>query len=235
MSLSLGFIIKKFISFFFMPLTIVFLLGLMVFWHLHKNNIKKAKRYLMFTLVWVGLITSAPFASNLLAPLESQYSRLDKVPDNIEYLLLLGGDKEKRTWEAIRLSQQIPNLKIITSGYSMYDTVSEAQKTAALLEESGIKKENILMQGEATDTKGEAAAIKKCIGTAPFLLVTSAYHMPRSMKIFQQAGVNPIAAPADFNNPDEDGWSIIFRGDQLRKTEKALHEYLGLLWFYIKS
>lgn len=55
------------------------------------------------------------------------------------------------------------------------------------------------------------------------------------MKIFQKEGVNPIAAPVDFNNPDEDGINSIFQGKQLRKTEKAIHEYLGLLWFYIKS
>lgn len=219
-----------------MPLTIVFLLALVALWYLHKNNIKKAKRYLVFVLIWVGLITSAPFANTLLAPLESQYSRLDlaEIPENIEYVLLLGGDKEKRAWEVIRLYQHIPNLKIITSGYAMYDKISEAEKTAVWLEESGIKKENILMQGEATDTKGEALALKKRIGTAPFLLVTSAYHMPRAMKTFQKAGVNPIAAPADFNNPDEDSWSV-FRAYQLKKTEQALHEYLGLLWLYIKS
>ena len=217
-----------------MPMTIAVFLGLITLWYLHKEKIKKAKLFLVFTLVWIALITSAPVANMLLAPLESQYSRLEKIPDNIEYILLLGGDKEKRTWEAVRLYQQNPNVKIITSGYSMYDKITEAQKTAKILEESGVKKENILQQGKATDTKGEALAIKKRIGTDPFVLITSAYHMPRSMKTFQKAGVNPIAAPADFNNPDEDGINNIFQGKQLRKTEKALHEYLGLLWFYLK-
>lgn len=235
LALSISFLIKKGVSFLLMPLTIAVLLGGIALWYLYKSDARKARRYLIFSLVWLAFISSAPVANLLLAPLESQYSQLEKVPENTEYLLLLGGDKERRTWEVLRLYQQAANLKIITSGYSLYDKVSDAQKTATLLEESGIKKENILMQEEAVDTRREALAIKKRIGDAPFLLVTSAYHMPRAMQIFKGAGTNPVAAPADFNNPNEDGINTIFQARQILKTEHALHEYVGLLWLYIKN
>lgn len=59
--------------------------------------------------------------------------------------------------------------------------------------------------------------------------------MPRSMKLFQKEGLNPIAAPADFNSPNEDGLTSILQGKQLKKTEQALHEYLGLLWFELRN
>lgn len=64
--------------------------------------------------------------------------------------------------------------------------------------------------------------------------MTSAYHMPRAMKIMQREGTNPIAALDDFNRPEEDGINSIFRSDHLEKTEHALHEYLGLLWLFLK-
>ena len=235
MNLGIGFLIKKGISFFLMPLTIAVILGVVALWLLHKGHLKKAKYFLIMMLVWIALITSAPLTNTLIAPLEKQYSKLEIIPAGIKTILLLGGDKERRAWEAIRLYHQIPNAIIITSGYSMYDSKSGALKTAQLLQEAGIKKESIVMQEDAKDTREEAQAIKKRIGSSPFLLVTSAYHMPRSMQTFQRAGVNPIAAPADFNRPEEDGVNSIFRSDHLEKTEQALHEYLGLLWMYFTS
>ncbi len=47
------------------------------------------------------------------------------------------------------------------------------------------------------DTEEEAAAVKQAIGDAPFLLVTSASHLPRAMIFFQQEGLNPLPAPAN--------------------------------------
>jgi len=235
MNLGIGFILKKAISFLLMPLTIGMVLALLGLWFLHKEKIKKAKYFLLISFVWIALITYAPVGNLLLAALENQYAKLEKIPNNIEYILLLGGDRERRAWEAIRLYYKIPNVKIVTSGYSMHDKISDAKKTAKLLEESGVQKEDILMQGEAKDTLEEAILMKKRVGETAFILITAAYHMPRAMKLFQKEGLNPIAAPADFNNPDEDGFNSILQSKQLEKTEQALHEYLGLLWFKLNS
>ncbi len=235
MSLGFGFMLKKGISFLLMPLSIGMMLGLLGMWFVFRNKLKKAKLFIIASFMWIALISYAPVANALLAPLEQQYSKLETIPHNVEHILLLGGDKEKRTWEAIRLYHQIPNAKIITSGYSMHDKLSEAVKTAKLLEEAGVKKEHILMQSQAKDTQEEALAIKERLGEAPFLLVTSAYHMPRAMKLFQSQGVNPIAAAGDFNNPNEDSLGSIFQSKQIQKTEKALHEYLGLLWIMLRG
>lgn len=234
MSLELGFIIKKVISMMLMPLSLGIFFALLALWFLHKENIKKSKRYLSFSILWIALVSYAPFANLMLYPLETIYPKLEKIPSNIKYILLLGGDKEKRTWEALRLYHQIPNLKIITSGYALHDQISEADKTAKLLVESGVKNEDILRQSKVKDTQEEAISMKKRVGERPFILVTSAYHMPRAIKFFQQEGLNPIPAPTDFNNPKEDGLFSIFHSKQLQKTERAWHEYLGLLWMNIK-
>ena len=49
--------------------------------------------------------------------------------------------------------------------------------------------------GTPLDTAQEARAIAALIGRAPFILVTSAYHMPRAMRLMLQAGLDPIPAP----------------------------------------
>jgi len=218
-----------------MPLSLGIFFALLALWFLHKENIKKAKKYLYFSILWIALVSYAPFASLMLYPLEKVYPKLEKIPSNIEYILFLGGDKEKRGWEVLRLYQKIPNVKIITSGYALHDHISEADKTAKLLIEAGIKKEDILTQSKVKDTQEEAQEMRKRVGEKAFILVTSAYHMPRAMKFFKQEGLNPIPAPSNFNNPDEDGIFSVFQSKQLRKTEHAWHEYLGLLWMSIKS
>ena len=235
MNIGWSFLLKKIISIALMPLSISIVLIFIALIYLYRDKIKKAKRYLTFSLLWLMLISSPPFGSFLLKFLENDYPTLKEIPQDVEYLLILGGKKEHRGWEVLRLYQQRPDIKIITSGYALYGDTSEASVTALFLERSGIKKESILSHERAKDTEEEALAMKKRIGEKPFILVTSAYHMPRAMKFFTNKGLNPIAAPTDFNNRTEDNMLNMFQGTQLNKTERAWHEYIGLLWLYLKS
>lgn len=235
MSLGFGFILKKAISAIFMPLSIGLILGVVGLWYLHKKNIKKAKIFLTISLVWTLLISSLPFATFIVKPLESHYSKLKDIPKNIKYILLLGGDKEYRSWEALRLYKSIPNSKIITSGYPSVSSSSGAIATAKFLEKVGVKKEDILMQIEPKDTEEEVIAIKSRLKDKPFIVVTSAYQMPRAMILFKKYGLNPTPAPTDFKA--RNGTDIFFhspKGKYLLTTEQAWHEYLGLLWLKLR-
>jgi len=235
MNVELGFMLKKMFSVVMMPLSIGLILVLVALAFLYFNKIEKAKKYLKISIVWILVVTWAPFGDLMLKPLESVYPKLETMPKNIEYILLLGGDRDKRAWEALRLYQKIPNVKIITSGYSLHDDLSDAEKTANKLMESGIPKERILMQELAKTTFEEAEWMKKRVGEEPFIIITAAYHMPRTMAIFKKAGLNAIAASADFNRPKEYGLLSILQSAQLEKTEHAWHEYLGLLIYKIQG
>jgi len=229
------FMIKKMLTVALMPLSIGIIFLLIALFFLYRQNIHKAKKYIMVSILWIMLISWAPFSQLMLKPLERAYPKLEKIPNNIEYILLLGGDRDKRAWEALRLYHKIPNVKIITSGYSLHDHLSDAEKTATKLMESGIPKERILMQDMAKTTFEEAQHMRERVGDKAFILVTAAYHMPRTMKLFQKAGLNPIAAPADFNRAEESGLLSILQSRQLRNTEHAWHEYLGLLIYKIQG
>jgi uncharacterized SAM-binding protein YcdF (DUF218 family) len=229
--MEFSFLLKKGISFFLMPLPIAMALLLMVLWFLYKKQIKKATIYTMVTFLWILLISSSPMANFLMEPLVHKYHQLKKIPNNVQYILLLGGDREHRAWEAIRLYNQNKNLKIITSGYSLVGA-SDAEITAKMLEDAGVKKEKIFTQEKAKDTKEEAITVKKRIKNNSFILVTSAYHMPRAIKLFQKEGLNPIPAPCN----DDYLYDIDFsKAEQIQKTERALHEYIGLLWLHLKD
>ena len=232
MELGVLFLAKKIVSFMLYPLSIAILLALAGF-ALFKRHKRAAKILFVTSFVWIFLISSSFFSNWLLAGLESEYKPIKELPKGVEYIVLLGGDSKRRAWEALRLYRLATNAKIITSGYSAKGQVPEAQKSAKLLESVGVAKEDILMQSDVKDTIEEAESLKRRLGEQPFFLVTSAYHMPRAMRIFRKFRLNAIAAPTDFNDPAEGGVISLLSGRELDKTQKALHEYLGLLWLKI--
>jgi uncharacterized SAM-binding protein YcdF (DUF218 family) len=94
----------------------------------------------------------------------------------------------------------------------------------------GVKQKDIILNGAPEDTREEALFTKSVVGSKPFILVTSATHMPRAMMLFQQLGLHPIAAPTDFEKSEFKGYLKAPRVEALCRTQKALHEYIGILW-----
>ncbi|MDM5270963.1 YdcF family protein [Sulfurovum sp. zt1-1] len=235
MELGIAFLLKKTIAWLLMPMPLGMIVLVTAIWLLHIGNVRRATYFILGSIIWFAIVTHASISSLLLLPLESQYKKIEQVPSNVKYILLLGGDKERRAWEAIRLYKMIEGVKIVTSGYSRHDKLSDAYKASKLLVEAGVRAEDIVMQEDVKDTREEAAKMKERVGTGPFLLVTSAYHMPRSMILFQQEGLYPIAAPGDFNDRGEDSIWSLFQARHLQKTERAFHEYIGLLWIYLRG
>jgi uncharacterized SAM-binding protein YcdF (DUF218 family) len=92
--------------------------------------------------------------------------------------------------------------------------------------------ERLLVLDTALDTAAEAKALASRLGTQPFALVTSASHMPRAMEEMVRHGLRPIAAPTQ-QEVDPDGAyglrSFLPSVEALHKSERAIHEYLGML------
>ena len=90
------FMLKKMLTVILMPWSLAIILLIITLFFLYKENNKKAKKYLSLSIFWMLLISWAPFSQLMLKPLESSYPRLENIPSNIEYILLLGGDRDKR-------------------------------------------------------------------------------------------------------------------------------------------
>ena len=92
----------------------------------------------------------------------------------------------------------------------------------------------MVLEKISRDTADEAAAVRRMVGRDRFLLVTSAWHMARAMLIFEKAGLKPTPAPTGHlvkTGQGERSPGFYFpRTDNLRKSEIAVHEYLGILW-----
>lgn len=224
------FLVKKVISAMIMPLSFGLIVGFIGLIFLYKDRYKSAKIFISLSLLWITTISYVPFSNFVIKPLETTYQKLETIPANLHYILLLGGDMENRAWEVVRLYNKIKNAKIITSGYAGREKTPEAIKTATILASIGIPKEDIIIHSKPKDTKEEAIAVKSLLGDQDFILVTSAYHMPRAMALFQKEGLHPIAAPTDFKIKKSDKIISVPSGHNLEKTEIALHEYIGILW-----
>ncbi|MCD4756920.1 MAG: YdcF family protein [Arcobacteraceae bacterium] len=228
--MEFAFILKKIISAMVMPLSIGLFLAIIGLILLYINRIKSAKILLTISILWIALISYSPFANSLIKPIATTYKKLEEIPKDVKYILLVGGDMENRAWEVLKLYYKIPNAKIITSGYKSGYAIPEAVRTANILYQIQIPKEDIIIHSNPKDTKEEAIEIKQLLGEKPFILVTAAHHMPRAMALFQKEGLHPIAAPANYNSYSNIDIFSIPNGGNLQKTEIAWHEYLGILW-----
>ncbi|MEQ6342557.1 MAG: YdcF family protein [Gammaproteobacteria bacterium] len=69
-------------------------------------------------------------------------------------------------------------------------------------------------------------------------LVTHAWHMPRAVQAFQQAGINIIPAPTGFSTPwpiERGVFAWLPSADALKTSNYALHELGGRLWYGLRG
>ncbi len=88
---------------------------------------------------------------------------------------------------------------------------------------------HIMPGGETTAT--EAAVLRPVLGDEPFVLVSSALHMPRAMALFEARGMVPVAAPTDFlGSATRPHRALLPNARSYELWMKYLHERIGLLW-----
>ena len=125
---------------------------------------------------------------------------------------------------------------------------SEAADMATLMKTMGVPASAILQDATSQNTRENAVNVKQILdqhGLKRILLVTSAMHMPRSLRIFQKLGINAIAAPTDFlisTDEARDEQTIasalldsVPDADNLRRLTRALKEYVGLLIYGLRG
>ena len=244
------FLLKKLISAFLLPVPIGLFLLFLAFYFLMRSSYTKAKVFLFLGLCWFVLLSFQPISNAIINPLENSHKALLEIP-KVEYVLVLGSGHntdEKlsitsqlrpvaivRLNEGIRIYKELEDGKLIVSGYKGFDKNHHSFMSKTLAVKLGINEKNIIEMDKPRDTKQEAIEAKKIIGDKPFVLVTSASHMKRSILLFKKLGLNPIAAPTYHLGHKSKNYSSIFASENLYKAKVAFHEYLGLTWSYIRG
>ena len=244
------FIFKKIVSAFLLPIPIGIFLLLLSFLYLMFNSYKKAKVFLFLGICWFFLFSFQPFANALLSTLENTYKDLLVTP-KVEYILVLGSEHRSdddlsitsqvkgiainRLVEGIRHYKNLENVKLIVSGYGGFDKNSHAFMQERLAISLGVNPSDIIRLDSPKDTKEEAVETKKILADKPFILVTSAFHMKRSALLFQKEGLNIIPSPTSHLAYEATSLSSYFEAFNIRKCEMAIHEYLGLMYSWLRN
>ncbi len=146
-------------------------------------------------------------------------------------------DAAERMTEVLPLLRRQPSLRVIFTGGEgelFSQGLSEAERAERFFSSQGITT-NQLVYESASHTTYENAVLSKSLPginpTKPWLLLTSAWHMPRAMAAFRKAGWNVTAYPVDFRTGTQTPWTQYNMDLGVKKWKTALHEIVGL-WAY---
>lgn len=165
----------------------------------------------------------------LIHVLGAGYSLDPTLPPNSQLDLITLG----RLAEGLRICRQAPESVLVCSGYSSIGLESQASVVRRAAISLGIDSTRIEMLSTPSSTEEEAQALVARFGTdSPVIVVTDAVHMSRGMRLFQEQGLMPIAAPTNFlgkKGPKKRYLSWLPSTKNILLTDRVLHEYMGNL------
>lgn len=254
----MSYALSKILWFFFQPSSIIASLiagGLALQWSRFRGaGLKMATAGAVLMLV----LGFSPIGGALLIPLEERFPRpvLDD-GDAITGIIILGGAEDahvgalrnvmslneagERITEGVVLSRRFPNAKIVFSGGSaslLTTKPAEADVARGYLQALGVDPARILIDDKSRNTYENAVFTMELVKPKPgetWLLVTSAFHMPRAVGNFRKAGFDVRAFPVDYRTV---GLAELYQPfdkipEGLRRVDFAFKEYVGLVTAYL--
>lgn len=203
-------------------------------------------------LVLFLIFSSEPIARWMLMPLENRYSPISdtEILEDIRWIVVLGSNASGvsdhpattrlsgvaglRLLEGVRLHRALPNSHLILSGGTVFGDAPSATVMSRAAADLGADPERVRIHPNPRNTSEEARMIFEAVGNEPYLLVTSASHMPRAMALALKAGTSPIPAPTAMRTTTttshRDPQFYLPSANAVAMSERAFHEYMGLLW-----
>lgn len=218
---------------------------------------RAGSRILLTGIAALVLLGYSPLGNLLLLPLSERFPAWQsggRTPDGI---IVLGGaidsditevrhslemdSSAERIVTMLQLARQYPTAKIVFTGGSgnlIQDSASEAPIVGRLLENFGVKRDRVVLEGDSRTTSENAILTRKLVQPKPgelWLLVTSSFHMPRSIGAFRKADFEVEAYPVDWRTR---GWADGFRpfdklSAGLARCDVAVHEWIGLIVYWL--
>ena len=217
------------------------------------------RKLLIASVVLLAICGFSPLGKLVLYPLESRFPPWDAARGAPDGIVVLGGSIDPdlsaahglpvfkgavdRVIAVAALAHRYPNARIIFSGGSgnlISGDAREADYASAVFESLGVPKQRLTMERRSRNTQ-ENAEFSKAIAAPKsgerWLLVTSAYHMPRSVGLFRKAGFAVEPYPVD--------WRVGGRADILTfsslssegldRVDTGIREWMGLAAYWISG
>jgi uncharacterized SAM-binding protein YcdF (DUF218 family) len=149
----------------------------------------------------------------------------------------LSVEAESRLLYGVRLARRLGLPLVVSGGRVLSAPVvpPEAEVAARLAVDLGVPAEMVLEESASRTTGENARLTRERYGFDRVILVTSAYHMRRSLFAFSRAGMKAVAAPAAYRSDRRPLRPVMFMPDatSLRDSTTVLRERLGYLWYRV--
>ncbi|MBX3531010.1 MAG: YdcF family protein [Rhizobiaceae bacterium] len=208
-------------------------------------------------LLVVALSTWTSLGALMLHPLEDRFARPNPPPEQVAGIIVLGGGFEgavnlarggyelnasgDRFVEAAVLARRYPAARVVVTGGSgalALEGEADGDTAPRLLIGLGVEAERLVLENKSRNTYENALFTKEMLNPKPaetWLLVTSAFHMPRSMGLFRKAGFDVVAWPTDYRTAGNETVGLTQDNftDSLQNTTIAIREWTGLIAYRV--
>jgi uncharacterized SAM-binding protein YcdF (DUF218 family) len=247
------FFVSKTLGFFALPSNFLMAIGLVGLVLLCTRLQRLASWLIVTSLVLVAIAGYSPLGNILILPLEQRFPPWDASHGPPDGIVVLGGaivpdisvargavaldDAAERITVTAELARRYPNARIVFSGGNgslQFNAPAEAPLAVKELEALGVAHDRITAEEQSRNTIENAVFSRLVAQPRPgqrWLLVTSAFHMPRAIAAFRAAGFPVEAYPVDWRTRGPSAATQPFAAlpDGLTLTDVAVHEWLGLV------
>ena len=219
------------------------------------NKRSLAVKLIAVDLLLCLLLLLMPLGDMVMRPLEDRFTFPNLETIQPEGVIVLGGGESPELSSVWRqsefnsaaervmvipvLARQFPEAKIVFtggSGSALRQQFKGADAVAEYIDQLGLSS-RVLFENQSRNTYENALLSAELLGGVPegqWLLVTSAFHMPRSVGIYRKQGWNVIPYPVDHYSTTETGLKLdpkLWRN--LRDLNTAMREWIGLVVYYL--
>jgi uncharacterized SAM-binding protein YcdF (DUF218 family) len=252
------FVLSKIFAFFGALSNLLIVVGLVGACLLLTRFERLGRRLMIVSLLLLALAGLSPLGNILILPLEQRFPPWDASRGTPDGIVVLGGavspdvsatrgqptlnEAAERMTVIAEIARRYPAARIAFTGGSanLLGGASEAAVVLRLFESFGIPGKRVLLESRSRNTAENVRLTKELVQPQPgerWLLVTSAHHMPRSIGVFRREGFPVEAYPVDWRTrgPEDSILPFLTLGAGLRRTDTALHEWVGLVVYWLSG
>lgn len=255
---SVFFYLSKLIWLLVSPDSLIFILILATLLLLYIGKVKQARIVLTITTSLLCLIALFPVGEWLLNPLESRFQTNPELPEKIDGIIVLSGaeatelshlwqqvelgESAERDFMFLALARKYPEAKLVFTGGT--GSLTKQEYKAADIARDLFKQQNfdinrIVFERESRNTFENVSYSKKLVQpelNENWLLITTSWHMPRTVGIFCQAKWPVIPYPVDHLTKKGHLLRLNFNlSGNLNTLKTGIKEWLGLFAYYLSG
>ncbi|MES2491523.1 MAG: YdcF family protein [Pseudomonadota bacterium] len=246
----MSFIISKLVWAILTPGSLLLLIVIAA-WALHRKRPVLSRSLLGITMLFLAALLITPIGAWTIRPLEAPFpaAQLDGRP--VDGIIVLGGaldaegtqrtgtpvmnDAAERLTTFVALARAYPQARLIISGGSgdpRRPDIREADEVKTLFVSLGLSPDRVMFERNSRNTYENALYSKQLAKPQAgqnWLLITSAWHMPRSVGCFEKAGWTVIPYSVDYRSYSNDRWGMFLPEQQFDMLTTGIREWVGLV------